>query len=77
MVSRSAVVQVEPDLAEAFNAAPERQQERAKPAMRSALKLIPFHEEKTQRLSKKEAELFLRINLRVRNWLISEKPSVS
>jgi hypothetical protein len=62
MSTRTAVIQVEPDLAEAFNSAPKPQQERAKSAMRSALKLVPFPEEKTQRLSKKETELFLKIN---------------
>ncbi len=62
MSTRSAVIQVEPDLAEAFNAAPKQEQERAKSAMRSALKLVPFPKEQAQRLSKKETELFLKIN---------------
>jgi hypothetical protein len=62
MSTRSAVIQVEPDLAEAFDAAPEREQERAKSAMRSVLKLVPLPKEKAQRLSKKETELFLKIN---------------
>ncbi|MGH9765883.1 MAG: hypothetical protein ACREAB_00495 [Blastocatellia bacterium] len=62
MATRSSVIQVEPDLAEAFNSAPEQQQERAKSAMRSVLKLVPFPEEKAHRLSKKETQLFLKIN---------------
>ncbi|GEM_PF-1273740 len=62
MSTRSTVIQVEPDLAEAFNAAPKQEQERAKSAMRSALKLVPFPKEQAQRLSKKETELFLKIN---------------
>lgn len=69
MSSRTAVIQVEPDLAEAFNAAPKQQQERVKSIMRSVLKLVPPATDKSKgrkikvpRLSKKETELFLRIN---------------
>ncbi|MGH9937615.1 MAG: hypothetical protein ACREAM_15305 [Blastocatellia bacterium] len=62
MATRSAVIQVEPDLAEAFNAAPEQQQERVKSAMRSLLRLVPTIREKAPRLSKKESALFLKIN---------------
>lgn len=62
MATRSAVIQVEPDLAEAFNAAPKQQRERAKSAMRSVLKLVPPTPKQAKRLSKKETELFLKIN---------------
>jgi hypothetical protein len=62
MSTRSAVIQVEPDLAEAFNAAPEPEQERVKTAMRSLLRLVPPAPEKAKRLSKKETGLFLKIN---------------
>ncbi len=65
MAVRSSVIHVEPDLAEAFNGAPKREQERAKSAMRSALRLVPFSGKKAQRLSKKETELFLKINATV------------
>jgi hypothetical protein len=62
MSTRTAVIQVEPDLAEAFNAAPKHQQERVKSAMRSLLKPVPTSRKKAPRLSKKETELFLKIN---------------
>jgi hypothetical protein len=62
MSTRTAVIQVEPDLAEAFNAAPKQQQERVKSAMRSLLKPVPTSRKKAPRLSKKETELFLKIN---------------
>jgi hypothetical protein len=62
MSTRTAVIQVEPDLAEAFNAAPKQQQERVKSAMRSLLKPVPRSRKKAPRLSKKETELFLKIN---------------
>ena len=41
MATRSSVIQVEPELAEAFNSAPKRQKERVKSAMRGLLKLVP------------------------------------
>jgi hypothetical protein len=62
MSIRSAVIQVEPELAEAFNAAPKREQERVKSAMRSLLRLVSPAAQKAQRLSKQETELFLKIN---------------
>jgi hemerythrin-like domain-containing protein len=62
MSTRSAVIQVEPDLAEAFNTAPKQQQERVKSAMRSLLRLVPSDPKSANRLSKKETEIFLRIN---------------
>ncbi len=62
MSARSAIIQVEPDLAEAFNAAPKQDKERVKSAMRSLLRLVPPAPRKAPRLSKKETELFLKIN---------------
>jgi hypothetical protein len=63
MAAKSSVIQVEPDLAQAFNAAPKRAQERAKSAMRNILKIVaPELEEKALSLSKKESELLVRIN---------------
>jgi hypothetical protein len=65
MSTRSAVIQVEPDLAEAFNAVPKLEQERIKSAMRSLLRLVPPAHKKARRLSKRETELFLKINLEI------------
>lgn len=62
MSRRTAVIQVEPELAEAFNAAPKQAQEQVKSAMRSLLRLVPTAAKQAQRLSKKETELFLIIN---------------
>jgi hypothetical protein len=62
MSTRSAVIQIEPELAEAFNAAPKQEQERVKSAMRSLLHLVPSTPPPPQRLSQKETELFLKIN---------------
>ena len=63
MATRSAVIRVEPDLAEAFNSAPKPAQERAKAAMRRMLRIVPERiNVTTSRLSKKESELFLKIN---------------
>ncbi len=62
MSSRASAILVEPDLAETFNAAPECEQERVKNAMRALLRLVPPTPDKAHRLSKKETELFLRIN---------------
>jgi hypothetical protein len=62
MSTRSAVIQVEPDLAEAFNAAPKTKQKKALSAMRQALRAEKERKAEVPRLSKKETELFLRIN---------------
>ena len=62
MSTKTAVIQVEPDLAEAFNAAPKQQQERVKSAMRSLLRPVPTNRKKASRLSKRETALFLKIN---------------
>src|SRR5215510_10897152 len=62
MSTKTAVIQVEPDLAEAFNAAPKQQQERVKSGMRSLLRPVPTNRKKASRLSKRETALFLKIN---------------
>jgi hypothetical protein len=62
MSTRSAVIQVEPDLAEAFNTAPKTRQKKALSAMRQALRTEKERLAEVPRLSKKETELFLRIN---------------
>lgn len=62
MSTRSAVIQIEPELAEAFNTAPKREQERVKSAMRSLLRLVPATPQPAQRLTRKETALFLKIN---------------
>jgi hypothetical protein len=62
MPAKASVIQVEPELAEAFNAAPKLEQERVKAAMRAALRLVSPASSKAQRLSKAETELFLKIN---------------
>lgn len=62
MSTRSAVIQVEPDLAEAFNAAPKARKRQALSAMRQVLRPAKERKIKAPRLSKKETELFLRIN---------------
>jgi hemerythrin-like domain-containing protein len=62
MATRSSVIQVEPDLAEAFNAAPKTRKKQALSAMRQVLRPARRHKVKVSRLSKKETELFLKIN---------------
>ncbi len=62
MSTRSAVIQIEPELAEAFNTAPKQEQERVKSAMRSLLRLVPAAPSQAQRLTRKETALFLKIN---------------
>ncbi|MEP7337562.1 MAG: hypothetical protein ABI977_07435 [Acidobacteriota bacterium] len=62
MSIRSAVIQVEPDLAEAFNIAPKARQRKALSAFRQVLSEPKSAKSKVTRLSKKESELFLRIN---------------
>lgn len=60
---RSTVIKVETDLAEAFNTAPKQQQEKVKSVMRGLLKLVPSpSKNKVPHLSKREAELRLKIN---------------
>jgi hypothetical protein len=60
MATRSAVIRVEPDLAEAYNSAPAQEQSRVRAVMRGELRLVP--KQMAPRLSKKETELFLKIN---------------
>lgn len=60
MAARSAVIRVEPDLAEAFNSAPEQEQSRLRAVLRSELRLV--RKAAAPRLSKKESALFLKIN---------------
>lgn len=63
MATRNSVIQVEPDLAEAFRSAPAEEQRLAKAAMRNALRLVsPVAEPTTPHLTRKESELFLKIN---------------
>ncbi|HEY6403458.1 MAG TPA: hypothetical protein VI479_18690 [Blastocatellia bacterium] len=62
MATRSSVIQVEPDLAEAFNAAPKTRKKQALSAMRQVLRPARRHKVKVPRPSKKETELFLKIN---------------
>jgi|SRR5262245_12471187 len=62
MSTRTAVIQVEPDLAEAFNSAPKTKQKRALSAMRSVLRESKPAKPTVPRLSKRETRLFLRIN---------------
>ena len=60
MAARSAVIRVERDLAEAYNSAPAQEQSRVQALLRSELRLVP--KQMAPRLSKKETELFLKIN---------------
>lgn len=54
MSTRSAVIQVEPDLAEAFNAAPKTRQKKALSATRQALRTEKERKAKVPRPSKRE-----------------------
>lgn len=60
MAIRSAVIRVEPDLAEAYNSAPAQEQSRLRAVLRTELRLV--RKPVAPRLSKKESELFLKIN---------------
>lgn len=60
MALRSSVIRVEPDLAEAYNSAPEQEQSRLRAVLRSELRLV--RNPVAPHLSKKESELFLKIN---------------
>lgn len=62
MATRTAVIQVEPDLAEALNAAPKTRKKQALSAMRQVLRPAGRRKGNVPRLSKKETELFLKIN---------------
>jgi hypothetical protein len=62
MAVRNSVIRVEPDLVEAFNGAPKREQDRVKSVMRGLLKLVPSPVKAASRLSREESRLFLKIN---------------
>ncbi|HQR35464.1 MAG TPA: hypothetical protein PLK30_22180 [Blastocatellia bacterium] len=60
MAAKTAVIRVDPDLAEAYNSAPPQEQTRLKAVLRTELRLV--RPSAVPRLSKKESELFLKIN---------------
>lgn len=62
MSTRITVIQVEPDLAEAFNTAPKTKQKKALSAFRRALQESKPAVGEVPRLSRKESALFLKIN---------------
>jgi len=62
MSTRSATIIVDATLAEAYNAAPKTRKKQALSAMRQVLRPTKERKAKVPRLSKKETELFLRIN---------------
>ncbi len=62
MSSRTAAILVDAGLAEAYNSAPKTKQKKVLSAMRSILQESKPDKIKVPRLSKKETELFLRIN---------------
>ncbi|MGH9801793.1 MAG: hypothetical protein ACRD82_15635 [Blastocatellia bacterium] len=57
---RGSLISVEADLAEAYNSAPPQEQSRVRAVLRSELRLVS--KPTAPRLSKKESELFLKIN---------------
>ncbi len=62
MATRTSAIIVDAGLAAAYNAAPKTKQKKALSAMRSILREPKPNRIKDPRLSKKESELFLRIN---------------
>ena len=62
MANGSATITVEPSLASAYNAAPKATQKRVQAALRQALRQVTVPVTAAPRLSKRESELFLRIN---------------
>jgi len=62
MATKSATINVDVRLAEAYNAAPKTKQKKALSAMRQALRVAPASKSKDPRLSKEETALFLTIN---------------
>jgi hypothetical protein len=62
MSTRSATIIVDTRLAADYNAAPKTRQKKALSAMRQALRTEKERKAKVPRLSKRETELFLRIN---------------
>jgi hypothetical protein len=62
MATEPATITVEPSLARAYNAATKTTQKRVQAALRQALRQAPSPVTATPRLSKRESQLFLRIN---------------
>lgn len=62
MANGSAAIQVNTKLAEAYNAAPKTTQKKLQALWQEALRATTASEKPAQRLSKKETDLFLRIN---------------
>jgi hypothetical protein len=62
MANRTSAIIVDASLAAAYNAAPKTKQKKALSAMRQALRDATAFETKAVRLSKRETELFLKIN---------------
>lgn len=62
MANGNALIAVDAKLADAYNAAPKTRQKKALSAMRQALRAAPTHQTAAPHLSKKESELFLKIN---------------
>lgn len=62
MTTRNATITVDADLAQAYKSAPKTRQKKALSAMRQVLRTMPASKTKTPRLSKRETELFLKIN---------------
>lgn len=62
MATEPATITVEPSLAKAYNAAPKATQKKVQAALRQALRQVSVPVTTPPRLSKRESELFLRIN---------------
>jgi hypothetical protein len=62
MANGTATIAVDSKLARAYNAAPKATQRKVQAALRQALRQPPLPVSTTQRLSKRESALFLRIN---------------
>lgn len=62
MANGNALIAVDAKLAEAYNTAPKTRQKKALSAMRQALRVAPTRQTAPPHLSKKESELFLKIN---------------
>ncbi|MBI3428273.1 MAG: hypothetical protein HY011_35565 [Acidobacteria bacterium] len=62
MATEPATITVEPSLARAYNAAPKATQQRVQAVLRQALRQVSVPVTAAPRLSKRESELFLRIN---------------
>lgn len=62
MATRTATIIVDAELAADYAAAPKARRRKALSAMRQALRAVPATKTKASRLSKRETELFLKIN---------------